>query len=221
MERQSDDRRRVLAAHYADEPTPGSEDRVWRALSERLDAPLSDAAAAAATPIAASKLAWLSGTSLKLAVLGVAAGALLVGSLVWDARSVPAPQPARPVQPHASEGTERTQPVTRVGESATTEFESARPASSTLQAESALVAAAQKALARGKPADALTALTEHADQFPDGMLAQERDGLRAVALCEMNSHMARSARREFMKKWPRSSLLLRVNLACDRGRPDL
>ena len=89
------------------------------------------------------------------------------------------------------------------------------PAPSTaadLDAELALVRAAQAALARD-PARALEITATHLDRFPDGQLAQEREvaAIQAlVALGRRDEAQARAA--AFRAKWPGSAHIRRIDV---------
>jgi outer membrane protein assembly factor BamD (BamD/ComL family) len=70
-----------------------------------------------------------------------------------------------------------------------------------------LMQQARAALAAHDPARALRALNEHARRFPDGALAEEREGLRIAALqaAGKRDEAQRDADR-FKKRYPRSVL---------------
>jgi outer membrane protein assembly factor BamD (BamD/ComL family) len=83
-----------------------------------------------------------------------------------------------------------------------------------LAAERALLEQARTALARGKPADALTLLARHAQTFPTGRLVEEREALVILSL-EAN-HQTESARKmaaEFRQRHPHSMLLRAIDTA--------
>jgi len=54
-----------------------------------------------------------------------------------------------------------------------------------IRREVALLSKAQAALSRGRPQEALEALTEHAQRFPRGVLSEERAATRARTLCAL------------------------------------
>lgn len=58
------------------------------------------------------------------------------------------------------------------------------PERSTLAEEASVLAAAQAALRDGDPNAALRSLAEHATRFPTGSMQEERESLRAIALCD-------------------------------------
>ncbi|HEY0139161.1 MAG TPA: hypothetical protein VGB85_33970 [Nannocystis sp.] len=86
---------------------------------------------------------------------------------------------------------------------------------STLAAETALVQAAQAALAAGDPGTALARLDEHRRAHAGGVLARERDALRVTALCDAGRRAdSRAAAEQFMRQHPGSMLAERVQGVC-------
>lgn len=86
-----------------------------------------------------------------------------------------------------------------------------------LAAEVELITAAKTALDTGDPDVALARLADHARRFPDGQLASERRGYRAIALCEAGKPAAgRGEARLFLDAHPGSPLAPRVRRACER-----
>jgi hypothetical protein len=86
-----------------------------------------------------------------------------------------------------------------------------------LAEETALLGAAQSALARGDAASALALLDEHATRFPRGELAPERRAARALALCK--SGRVEEGRREgeaLYGKSRESPLAEKIDRACAR-----
>lgn len=84
-----------------------------------------------------------------------------------------------------------------------------------LQEEVALIGAVKSALDRGRPADAIRRLDEHARLFSTGELSLERRGYRAIALCELGKDIqGRGAGRTFVKAHPNATLAGRVREAC-------
>ncbi len=76
-----------------------------------------------------------------------------------------------------------------------------------LATENALIDRATTALARGRPAQALDALREHATRFPRGQQVQEREALWIQTLVRIGRHDEARARGErFRARWPRSPL---------------
>lgn len=89
-----------------------------------------------------------------------------------------------------------------------------------LQEEVALIGAVKSALDRGRPADAMRRLDEHARLFSAGELSLERRGYRAIALCELGkSTQGRGVGRVFVKSRPTATLAGRVREACNLDGP--
>lgn len=92
------------------------------------------------------------------------------------------------------------------------------PTASALAAEAALLQRAQTALAAGVPASALVQLEQHAREFPTGVLVQEREALRVVALCAAGREPeGRAEAAIFLRAHAGSVLAERVRGACDEG----
>jgi hypothetical protein len=86
---------------------------------------------------------------------------------------------------------------------------------STLAEENRLLARARAALIDAEPERALTRLDEHARRFPDGVLSEERQALRAVALCEADRDAdGEAAANAFLRAHPQAALAQRVRSAC-------
>lgn len=87
-----------------------------------------------------------------------------------------------------------------------------------LEAEMRWVRAADAALRGGDVGLALSLLNQHAHEFPNGVLAEEREGLRAVAACQNGaSASAQRVAMRFLERAPRSLIASRVRAAC--GQP--
>lgn len=83
--------------------------------------------------------------------------------------------------------------------------------------ELALVSAMQLALRSGNASQALARANEHARRFPGGALAQEREGARAIARCQLAQPAARSAIQSvFEARYAGSPYAARVKDACAR-----
>lgn len=82
-------------------------------------------------------------------------------------------------------------------------------------AELALIQRIKDALDAERPTEALRAIDEHARGFARGSLAEEREALRVVALCEAGER-ARGEREQqaFLRAYPRSAYRERVRTAC-------
>jgi hypothetical protein len=81
-------------------------------------------------------------------------------------------------------------------------------------AELELVERIYAALRHGKPSSALALCAEHERRWPHGAFAQEREGVRAIASCDMHSSQALLRARTFLASYPRAPLAPRVATAC-------
>jgi hypothetical protein len=91
----------------------------------------------------------------------------------------------------------------------------ATPPAPSLSEELALMAAAQRALARNQLPRALALLDRHAQRYPSGALVPERIAARAVALCR--SHLPEQGARELhnlIARAPSSPLIGWVRADC-------
>jgi outer membrane protein assembly factor BamD (BamD/ComL family) len=85
-----------------------------------------------------------------------------------------------------------------------------------LARESALIARAQSALARGEPALAIAALREHETRHPRGQLAEEREALWISALVGAgDGEGARARAARFRARHPGSPLLPAVEASLE------
>lgn len=86
---------------------------------------------------------------------------------------------------------------------------------SSLAEELALLRRAQRAIAAGDPSMAVRHLDELAERFPDGVMVEEREAARVVALCESGRREdARATAQRFLRERPASPLRARVSGAC-------
>lgn len=228
------------AAHSFDDPSDSDQERVRAAVLMRLGsvaalgtatitAAKASSAAASAAPLVASSLA---STALFSGVAAKIGAAVVIGALASGAYVAFRPA-AHPVAPAAA-----AKPVVAVAaaapaldtppavEPATPEvaalpIEEAKPASrarartADLEGEMKLLRQADGALRRGDSAAALAALNKHASQFPGGVLSQEREGVRAIALCSSGSiSQGQSAAQRFLSSAAKSPLASRIRSAC-------
>ncbi len=85
--------------------------------------------------------------------------------------------------------------------------------------EARLVTDGVRALRSGRSACALSLLDAHARVFPDGVLAEERDAERALALAALGrTAEARTAATAFLRKYPASPLGARLRHLADASR---
>jgi hypothetical protein len=97
----------------------------------------------------------------------------------------------------------------------------ARRTSDSLEGEVRLLEEADADLRRGDADSALARLAEHASRYPSGTLADEREGIRAVALCRAGRLAeGRVAADRFLAAARRSSLASRVRTACGVEKAD-
>lgn len=89
----------------------------------------------------------------------------------------------------------------------------ASPAS-TLSAELALLATAQRALREHQPQRALESAQQHASQFAAGSLGEERRGIEALARCQLGESQHPSVT-AFLREAPSSPLAARVRRECE------
>ncbi|WP_437730555.1 hypothetical protein [Sorangium sp. So ce1335] len=95
---------------------------------------------------------------------------------------------------------------------------SAPAAGSTLPGELALLRGAQGALRAGDAGRALALLEEHAAEFREGALRDERRAARVFALCALGRiDASRAEAARFLRDAPRSPLAERVRAACSRA----
>jgi hypothetical protein len=89
-----------------------------------------------------------------------------------------------------------------------------------LREEKKLISKAKEVLDDGNPALAMKVLERHASRFPNGVLAQDRAGLRVLALCDLGKiERARKEAEKFLERWPRAPMAHRVRSACARATP--
>jgi hypothetical protein len=230
------------AARSYDDPTDSDQDRVRAAVLMRvgsvaavgtvaITAAKASSAAASAGPLIASSLAGtalFSGIAAKIGAV-VVIGALASGAYVafrtppHAAVVAPAVKPAA-VAPVATPVVEAAAPaIDPVATQATDlppEDVKSSPArvrsrNADLEGEMKLLRQADGALRRGDSAAALAALNKHATQYPSGVLSQEREGVRAIALCSSgNVGQGQSAAQRFLSQAAKSPLASRIRSAC-------
>jgi hypothetical protein len=90
-------------------------------------------------------------------------------------------------------------------------------AGDSLSDEMDLLKRAKLALSRGEAKRAASLLDEHARRFPDGVLLQERQALRVVALCDAGElARGREEAKRFLSAHPKAALAERVRAACEQ-----
>ena len=128
----------------------------------------------------------------------------------------PEPEPIPEPEPELTSEAEpepALKPTTKRRPKSTAPVEPATP--ETLAAETSLLRRARAALAAKNAGSCLALLSQHAKQFPTGVLAEERDALRVVALCsDGRLQDGKRAAAKFRKAHPGSPLTGRVGSAC-------
>ncbi len=232
--RLSDDARDVLDAYRRQAPGPARRRANLEAVRARVDEESSPRAAAAAG------LAWPIGW-------GMASAAVAAG-LVWGLVSVRTPEPVREVpsveapstvseepsrpapartvqQPKTEPPAEAEapappaapvqRPVPRERPSAASEPPA--PSASALREETRLLRNVRSALA----AEAWSEASEHLDAytvaFPNGALREDAQAYRVVVRCKQGSD-AQALRRSFVKRYPESPHLARIEAACGQEK---
>jgi hypothetical protein len=223
----------------ADEPSADDEARVARTLAITLglpDASLSAPQSGAGSGPPATQSAYPAATTtssvasaktalITLGVLVSAAAVVIVRQHV--APHAAAPQPAAPLvsagpttpassdvapKPSAEPARPAVAPEAVVP---TPQPPNAAP-NPRLQRELRLLDSAARALDRDDTFGALRTLERHRRRFPDGLLVEEREGLRVIALCKAGQlAQAQTARARFEARAPRSPLRARIAQACD------
>jgi hypothetical protein len=166
-----------------------------------------------------------------VAVLGACAIALWltaapqapIVSAPLEARSPslsPTPTPSLIAAPPVTRATvDAAAPVVEGVQSAPSLAPSKPPASSAPAASPAeelpLVRAMQQALRAGNPSQAIALAADHARRFPRGSLVEEREGVRAVARCQLAAPDARAPiLAAFTQRFVTSPYAARVKAAC-------
>ena len=203
---------------------------------------LAGAAAGSASTVAvhavgASKVSVLvaalgkSGGGLALSVLacvggGVALGLLVIGPAFTNRDRLPAaqaPKAAAAIEPSAAAATSAPGAATQLVASAKRTDPPSSPARSasaasgvpSIERETALLAAAQRALGRNDAAAALGLLDAYEAEFPGGALAEEASAARTVSWCSLGRKAeGLRALGKFRAAYPGSPLLARALAAC-------
>lgn len=88
------------------------------------------------------------------------------------------------------------------------------PTPADLEAEMKLIRGADSALRAGRASEALTLLAQHQAEHPHASLAHEREGLRAIANCQVGAPGSSAIAERFLARSPRSPLAPRLRSAC-------
>jgi hypothetical protein len=202
------------AARAATAPAVGARERIRAGLSPRL------ASDAAAPPRALGSRAWL---GAGLAALGVC------GAALWLTSTPPVNETSAPVASRAAASASPVVALPDTTASAAPPATLVKPAVSLPSSKSTvssidrsnpaeelpLVRAMQQALRAGSPSQALALAADHARRFPRGSLLEEREGVRAVAGCQLAPADARAPiLAAFTKRFSTSPYAARVKAAC-------
>lgn len=220
----------VSAGREAFRPTDADRARLMAALAGAAAFSVSGVAAAGAR----GPLRWALGASHGVRVLAIALPVAAAGSYWWQAevRSPVTPTVLAASRPPAAvaassasaarvvEGDARVEeaamnPTPALPErSASPAFEAPKPANEIRQ-EVALLSKAQAALSRGRPREALEALSEHAQRFPRGALLEERAATKARTLCALGRRQEAEVELRYIEKLnPASAYLARARESC-------
>jgi hypothetical protein len=190
-------------------------DRVRAALALRL------APRVTATRRASPRRAWL---AVGAAVVGVCAIALWLATAPHaTGGSAPTATPTATAPERAPAGSLASTPVTfetPPPAAVAPSLQTSKPSPSSSHAaepaqELPLVRRMQQALRSGNPGQALALAAEHARSFPNGTLAEEREGVRAVAKCQLAAPGARAPIfAAFTARFSSSPYVARVKAAC-------
>jgi len=94
----------------------------------------------------------------------------------------------------------------------------AKPDAASIVQETAILASVQRAIRRGNPSSALTALEQYRVQFPAGALQEEATASRIVALCGLGrTEEGQRLSADFLRRFPSSPLSAHVQAACLNG----
>ncbi len=93
----------------------------------------------------------------------------------------------------------------------------AEPTPADLEAEMKLIRGADSALRAGRASEALSLLAQHQAEHPHASLAHEREGLRAIANCQLGAPGSSAVAERFLARSPRSPLAPRLRSACRIG----
>jgi hypothetical protein len=83
-----------------------------------------------------------------------------------------------------------------------------------LRAELVFVGRIQAAFGHAKPGSVLALCAEHARRWPHGTFVQEREGLAAIAACQLGKSHAGARAQQFSLRYPLGPLTPRVREAC-------
>lgn len=228
----------LQAADTYDDPSPEDAARVRRAVLTRVGA-IGLTAATAAVVTASStqaKAASVMAIAAKLtAALAVTAGGVAATytyvNHTQEPAPVVAPAPAK-AKPKAAVKAAPEEPAIIAPEDVKLEETPAKratryvrpevekepakpePTPADLEAEMKLIRGADAALRAGRASEALSLLAQHQTDHPRASLAHEREGLRAIAQCQVGAADSTATAERFIARSPRSPLAARLRSAC-------
>lgn len=237
----------LQAADTCDDPSPDDAARVRRAVLTRVGAIGLTAAVVTAGSTAATqaKAASVMGIAAKLtAVLAVTAGGVAASWTYVNHTEPQAPvvalapvraKPAKVVEAAPAEPSIVTPEDVKLEEEVVAPtakrvvrarpepervVEPGKPPEPTpadLEAEIKLIRGADAALRAGRSSEALALLAQHKTEHPRASLAHEREGLRAIAQCQLGAGGSVAVAQRFVERAPRSPLAPRLRSACKLG----
>jgi hypothetical protein len=95
--------------------------------------------------------------------------------------------------------------------------EKVEPTPADLEEEMKLIRGADAALRAGRSSEALSLLAKHQAEHPRAALAHEREGLRAIANCQVGAAGSSATAERFLSHSPHSPLAPRLRSACRIG----
>jgi hypothetical protein len=229
----------LQAADTYDDPSPEDAARVRRAVLTRVGA-IGLTAATAAVVTASStqaKAASVMAIAAKLtAALAVTAGGVVASytyvNHTQEPAPVVAPAPAKANPSKAAVKATPEEPAIVAPEDVKLEETPAKratrfvrpevekepakpePTPADLEAEMKLIRGADAALRAGRASEALSLLAQHQADHPRASLAHEREGLRAIAQCQVGAAGSTATAERFIARSPRSPLAARLRSAC-------
>ncbi len=232
----------LQAADTYDDPSAEDAARVRRAVMTRVGAIGITAAVVSASSTQAKAASVMSlaaklTTALAITAGGVAASWTYVNHNHEVAATAHAPVKAQPVAPVPQQAPviapasgiiapedvklEAEAPVAKrsLARAAHPEVERSEPAkveptAADLEAEMKLIRGADSALRAGRASEALALLAQHQAEHPHASLAHEREGLRAIANCQVGTTGSSPAAERFLSRSPHSPLAPRLRSAC-------
>ena len=199
-----------------------------------VEAPVGSAIQAAATSRRAARVAaWLAGRPWLSVAATFALGAMAGAGAYRLLEPVKAPRvvfldrapPVVPVQPvvsrvelPAAAGNSAVPPaaenVAPRGSAVSSPRRPSTTRTASLDAERVLLDVARRALTEGRPADAFDPLRRHSTEFPNGILAEEREAIAINALVGVARYEeARARAQSFLRRFPNSLLRASVEAA--------